>query len=79
MPEKIHKKTGVANKKQGTEGRLTIDVKEAAAILGIGMNNMYRLLESEDFPKVKIGRQYKIIRSLLPDWLEKNKGLKLLI
>lgn len=46
---------------------------EAAKVLGISRNGMYDLLRSDkEFPVLRIGRLYKISRTELNHWVEKN-------
>lgn len=47
-------------------------VKQAAQLLQIGQNRMYELCKREDFPVVKFGRQYRISKTLLRDWFERQ-------
>lgn len=56
--------------------KLTISVKEAAEMMGIGLNNMYELVHSNGFPVVTIGRKKFIIKSKFVEWLEMSIGTK---
>lgn len=49
---------------------LTID--EMSAILGIGGSKAYRLLYEPGFPRVKIGKTYKVYRDGLRRYLEER-------
>ena len=51
---------------------LTID--EMCAILGIGESKAYRLLSEPGFPRVKIGKTYKVYRDGLRRYLEEQAG-----
>ena len=51
---------------------LTID--EMCAILGIGESKAYRLLSEPGFPRVKIGKTYKVYRDGLRRYLEEQTG-----
>lgn len=54
-----------------------LKVAEAAELLQIGRNQMYELCRQEDFPVVRIGRQYRISKTLLKDWfLRQAKGIE---
>ena len=53
---------------------LTID--EMCAILGIGESKAYRLLSEPGFPRVKIGKTYKVYRDGLRRYLEEQAGLQ---
>jgi excisionase family DNA binding protein len=61
--KKIHKKND-----------LGMSIKEVAESLGIGMNKAYELVNKEDFPKVRIGNRYIILRNKLEEWLDNNIG-----
>lgn len=54
--------------------RLTISVKEASEITGIGINKLYELVHIEGFPVITIGKKKLIITEQLPVWLNKNIG-----
>lgn len=49
-----------------------LKVPQAAKLLQIGNNQMYDLCRREDFPVVKFGRQYRISKTLLRDWFERQ-------
>lgn len=49
-----------------------LKVPQAARLLQIGKNQMYELCRREDFPVVKFGRQYRISKTLLRDWFERQ-------
>lgn len=48
---------------------LIIDVAELADILKIGINNAYQLVRSESVKSLRIGRQYKIPKQALIEYL----------
>ena len=43
--------------------------EEAKEILGIGRNKIYTLLKTKELPAKKIGRQYRIPKKALSDYL----------
>ncbi len=47
-------------------------VPQAAKLFQIGTNQMYELCHRSDFPVVRIGRQYRISKTLMRDWFEKQ-------
>lgn len=51
-------------------GKLTMTVREAAEVTGIGLNNTYALLKSGEMPSIRIGKKFYIPRSALIRWLE---------
>lgn len=59
------------------EEKLILDVRDMAKILGVGMNTMYALISTEGFPKIRIGRQYKVFKSAFLEWLEKSIGMNI--
>lgn len=48
---------------------LVMDVAELADILKIGINNAYQLVRSESVKSLRIGRQYKIPKQALIEYL----------
>jgi len=46
--------------------------KELAKFLGVGTAAAYRLVRQKDFPVLKIGRQYRISRDGLQEWVKRN-------
>lgn len=60
------------------EEKLTYTPKEAAKVLGIGVNAIYELVKEDDFPSFKLsdGDKWYISRKGLNEWVEnqiKNK------
>lgn len=49
---------------------IILEVKDIATILKISRNTAYELVHSKDFPKIAVGRQYRIPRSKFIEWLE---------
>lgn len=49
----------------------TLTVKEAAGYTGIGINAIYRLTWTKDFPAIRVGRKVLILREGLDEWLRK--------
>ncbi len=54
--------------------RLTYNVKEAAAALGISTHTMYNLINREGFPTVKVGGRRLISVELLAEWVRTQAG-----
>ena len=52
----------------------TCKIKDLAEILDISMDKARRIARIETFPKVKIGRDTRIILSKLDEWLEEHIG-----
>ena len=50
----------------------TCKVSELAEMLDISMDKARRLVRIETFPKLKIGRDVRIILSKLDEWLEEH-------
>ena len=46
-----------------------LTIEQAREILGISRTKMYELLHSEDFPSLKIGRNWRIVSELLDQWI----------
>ena len=54
--------------------KLTMNISEAAQILGISRPTMYRLIARGDFPVLRIGRRTLIPIAPLERWIEKQIG-----
>ena len=50
---------------------MTVD--ELMGYLRIGKNKAYNLLKNPSFPKVKIGREYRVKREWVDEWLESQR------
>lgn len=46
-----------------------LTVQDIAAILVVGINTAYRLLRSGEIQSVRVGRQYRVARSALMQYL----------
>ena len=51
---------------------MTFRVQNLMSILGIGRNTAYRLVRSGEIRSIKIGRQIRIPRQVLLDYLEQK-------
>ena len=49
-----------------------LTVRELSKLLRIGINNAYKLVRNGTIPSVRVGRQYRITRQAVLDWLEKS-------
>lgn len=49
---------------------VTLRVEDLMPVLGIGRNTAYRLVQSGDIRSIKIGRQIRIPRQVLLDYME---------
>lgn len=52
--------------------KLTLTLKEAAEELGLSENKMYEIVHMQDFPAMKIGRNWKISREGLAEWIREK-------
>ena len=62
---------GVICLKPQTE-RTTYTVKEMAKVLGISMPTAYNLVNSQGFPKIRIGRKIIVPVEGLKEWIRKE-------
>ena len=53
-----------------------INIEELQKILDIGKPTAYNLVRRKDFPSVKIGREHRIMKDKLPDWIIKQQRNK---
>ncbi len=49
--------------------RATFTVAETAQYIGLGLNKTYQLINEKIIPSIKLGRQYKIPKVALDEWL----------
>ena len=49
--------------------KLTFNITEAAAVLGVSRPTMYQLIRREDFPSFRIGSRVVISRAGLEEWV----------
>jgi len=74
MEEQIQKILCLLNGLCEKEERLTLNPKECAVILGIGLNTMYELINTDKFPALRVGKKHLIVKANLPEWLKNNIG-----
>lgn len=49
---------------------LVLNVQDIAGVLGVSKNTVYELVHSKDFPKITIGKQYRVPREKFLAWLD---------
>jgi excisionase family DNA binding protein len=54
--------------------RATLTVAETARYIGLGLNKTYELVKTKDIPSIKLGRQFKIPKIALEQWLIKQSS-----
>lgn len=54
----------------------TLNVKQLADYLGIGMNTAYQLVKMQGFPALKLGKRIIIPIDSLEDWVKKETEQK---
>lgn len=52
----------------------TMSVKEFCSEYGVGINKGYEIINSRDFPMLRLGRRIIIIRSKVDEWIENQIG-----
>ena len=55
--------------------KLTLNVAEAAKLVGLDKMTIYALCRTEGFPAIQIGRRIIIPREALENWLIKKAGV----
>lgn len=50
----------------------TMTVKEFSKTYGIGMNSAYKVVNSEGFPAIRVGRKIIIIKDQVDNWFINN-------
>jgi excisionase family DNA binding protein len=58
----------------GLQGKLALKPKEAAPLLGVGVNKIYELCHRADFPAIRVGAGYIIPVDALQHWLCSQAG-----
>lgn len=56
------------------ENRITIPLKEASEMLGLSTATMYKLVHSEGFPSIRVGKKILINVEGLKNWLNERSG-----
>ncbi len=51
-----------------------LTVEEAAALLKISKNTLYNWIHIDGFPRVKVGNIYRIPRTMLLEWMNRQAG-----
>lgn len=54
--------------------KLTLTMREAAALLGVSAPTMYQIAHRADFPLLQFGRKMLVSRSALERWIENHAG-----
>ena len=55
--------------------KATLTVKEAAKVLGVGINAMYELVRAEGFPVIQISKRRLVIpKAQLERWVDAESG-----
>jgi len=67
--------TGIREKGEGMEDKLTLSVEEAAKVLGIGRNLCYDRVKTGEIPVIKIGRRLLVPRRALEKLLEQGQAV----
>ena len=52
--------------------KVCYSVSELGAVLGIGRNGAYALVQQEGFPAIKLGKRIVIPVEALKEWLKQN-------
>lgn len=51
--------------------------KEVSEIIGLGLNNTYKLFGLKGFPKIQIGKKYFVNEEELKKFIQEYKGTKI--
>ena len=57
------------------ENVICYDMKMLKKLVPLGANKLYELVNSEGFPKIKVGRRILIPKTALEKWLAENASL----
>ena len=53
-----------------------ITVAELQVVLDIGRDTAYNLVRRKDFPSIKLGKEYRVFKDQLSEWLLKQQKNK---
>ena len=56
----------------------TLTTYEAAAVLGVSRPTLFKLIQTEGFPAIRIGRAIRVPAEALDRWMEDHVGKKVL-
>ena len=56
------------------ESKLTLNISEAAAVLGVSRPTMYELLHQEGFPSFRVGKRVLVPVEALRRWVDQQVG-----
>ena len=59
----------MAKPKPHSEYPDAMTVKELAAFLRVGERTVYEMLLQQQIPHIRIGRQYRILRAVVEQWM----------
>lgn len=58
----------------GSMSNKTMTVKEFCSEYRVGINKGYEMINSTDFPMLRLGRKIIIIRAKIDEWMENQIG-----
>lgn len=58
------------------QGKIALRPKEAAQLIGVGMNRIYQLCHQADFPSVRVGSSFIIPVDALCRWLDRQAEME---
>lgn len=61
---------------RGGYNNKTMSVREFCSEYRVGINKGYEIINSKDFPMLRLGRKIIIIRSKVDEWMETQIGKK---
>ncbi len=62
--------------KSAEELPMVLNVREVAAVLGIGLAHAYEVVRKEDFPSITLGERIVIPRDRFLQWMESEVDKK---
>lgn len=58
------------------QGRIALRPKEAAPLIGVGVNRIYELCHRTDFPSIRVGNSFVIPVDALCRWLDRQTEME---
>jgi len=78
-PVSTNLESSIISQQPALKTKLTLSVREAAALIGISRGKVYELIKDGEIPVIRIGQKMTIPRQAVLDWVAKgvfNNGEK---
>ncbi len=59
-----------------SDSREVMNIKEAAAYLGVSTDTLYKYVSGQEIPAFKLGNRWKFKKSLLDQWMDEKSTMR---